>query len=238
VKGDKYDKLSVLVIENELISTPTRLVTVLESIIEIYEVVSDIGDKPSTDLSVVSCDSGSDKAFDFLGLAKTIQEVKEIILGVWDKIIFYKENKVGKNIELIVKALPAIDKIGDMEKKKTISPEKAELLRRKLISGVTKFVDSGSIIPEINDRTYYNPRELMAPQHKMLTSSGFVMVSEGPLEHNEPIIREDNEIDVESEGSLDGIISELLLNPAFQEKILKIQSKRKVSKATIKKNLV
>ena len=69
--------LTVLIVENEgQFSTPLRLTCALGAITDLYSVVATIENENENDLIVLACDSGSDKSFDFLGLAKLMEEVK------------------------------------------------------------------------------------------------------------------------------------------------------------------
>lgn len=143
---------------------------VFESIQGFYEVSADILHLNQNTISVISCDSGSDKAFDFLGLAKAIEMVKETIIAFWNKLVFFREDKSGRQLELIAESLPIIEKINQMHTNGSIEPEKAELLRRKVFNCLDKFSKSGSTIPEIEQYTVINPRQLMRPEPKLLVA--------------------------------------------------------------------
>lgn len=164
--------LSVLVIEEPgRFSTAERLSQVLISIGLLYEACATIEGLSPQELSVVACDSGSDKSFDLLGVAKAIDSVKDIIVSIWDRVVFFKERKMETQIELIGKSLPIIDYIGQLEQQNKLGPEEAEILRRKVTEGASKFVRCGAIIPEIEERAAsYNPRILMAPEPKLLSA--------------------------------------------------------------------
>lgn len=170
--------LSVLVLENDdLSSTPQRIILVLQSIADLYEACAVVvGTGENSSLRVVACDSGSDKSFDFLGLAKIIECIKEVILSLWDRVIFFREHQLANRLELVAQSLPIIEKISDLEEKQRIAPEQAELMRRKVTSGATKFLESGAVIPEIQRSSTFNPRQLMAPSRKLLAGP-----HEGPL---------------------------------------------------------
>jgi len=164
--------LSVILIEDKSrFSSPARIVEVLQSVDDIYEACAEICELPSEKLSVIACDSGSDKSFDFLGAAKVVECVKEVILSLWDRVIFFREKKLSQRLELIADALPIVEQIGTLERDKKIGPEQAELLRRKILSGVGKFVESGATIPEIEGRSHFNPRVLLAPEPKLLVAA-------------------------------------------------------------------
>jgi hypothetical protein len=164
--------LSIVVIEDKnRFSSPTRLIEVLQSVSDLYEACAIRQGMSANDLSVIACDSGSDKSFDFLGAAKVIECVKEIILSLWDRIVFFREKQLSQRIDLISEALPIIEQIGNLERENKLGREQAEILRRKILGGVSKFIESGAMIPEIEDRTHFNPRSLMAPEPKLLVGA-------------------------------------------------------------------
>ncbi len=170
-KKKELDIIQATILENKQASTPSRLVMALESVEMLYQASADILKLESNTISIIGCDSGSDKSFDFLGLAKVIDCVKEIILSLWEKVIFYRELKLHSHLELISDSLPVIEKISEMESKKQLDPEQATLLKRKITEGVKKFFKAGVTIPEIQEKTTFNPRKLMSPEPKLLTST-------------------------------------------------------------------
>ena len=64
----------------------------------------------STHFRVIACDSGSDKSFDFLGVATVIECVKELILSLWNRVIYFSEYRMSERIKLVAEALPVIEK--------------------------------------------------------------------------------------------------------------------------------
>ena len=52
--------------------------------------------------------------------------------------------------------------------------EQCELMRRAITDGANKFISCGAIIPEFQENNYHNPRELMAPEAKLLVESNIV----------------------------------------------------------------
>jgi hypothetical protein len=70
-----------------------------------------------------------------------------------------------------------------MEQKKSLSPEQAELLRRDLIDGATKFLETGSSIPEIRDSSRFQPTSLLTPIPKLLIEGPAKVTTtpEGPM---------------------------------------------------------
>jgi len=134
----------------------------------LYDSCGTVKKQSSSDLAILACDSGSDKAFDFLGAAKIIEMVKEIILSFWDRVVFFREKKQSERLKLVAESLPIIDEIGSLESQQKLSREQAELLRRNIIKGTNKFISVGAVIPEIEETTVYEPRKLLKPEPKLL----------------------------------------------------------------------
>lgn len=169
--AQEADIFTVLVVEeNDAFSSPARLVACLEGVQELYRGCAIIEDAKKQDLSVIALDSGSDKSFDFLGGARAIACLKEVILSMWDKVVFFRELKLSKRLDLVAEALPVLERLSELENNGGLSKEQAELVRRDITSGVHKLLSSGTIIPEMEHHAYYNPRFLMAPEPKLLTA--------------------------------------------------------------------
>ena len=171
--------LTVILPENHReISSPERLIKALDSIQLFYNVFAKLEDVDSSELSIAAIDSGSDKSFDFLGAAQLMSSVKELIIELWDRIVFYRERKLHEKLDLVAKSLPILERINALEKEDKMGKEQCELLRRAIIDGANKFISSGAIIPEFQKNNYHNPRELMAPEAKLLVESNSVVEKE------------------------------------------------------------
>lgn len=163
--------LNVLIVENESqFSSPLRLTKTLEAINNLYSVCAKIENENENDLIVLACDSGSDKSFDFLGLAKVTEQVKDIIFSIWDKRVFHRQKHVSESLSLITEALPILEKINNMKENNSLSAEEAEILKRQVILGSTQFIEAGVTIPELNEISSHNPKQLLMPEPKLLVS--------------------------------------------------------------------
>ena len=153
-------------------SSPLRLTAAIESIAILYEGFAELGVHSTTDLVVKSCDSGVDKVFEFQGLPALIEKVKELLLDLWDNVIYYREKKFSERLELTAKHLPILAEIAALEGKNQLQKERAELLRRKFTTGATKFFETGSSIPEMMRHANYVPRQLLSPKETLLLPAG------------------------------------------------------------------
>lgn len=174
-------------------SHPERLIKILQSIDQFYKSMAIILENDQYDLSVVAIDSGSDKSFDFLGAAKVVSAVKELIIELWDRVVFYKEKKLHERIELISQSLPIIEKIKAMEESGALGKEQGELLRRDILSGTKNFLNAGAILPEFSYHANYEPRKLMTPEAKLLSMPENIAESH----QNEQLLESEDKIENE-----------------------------------------
>lgn len=77
----------VLPEQTGMLSSPRRAADAIEAITLLYEAVADLFGSAKSDLAIASCDSGSDKIFDFTGLAAVIEKTKDLIVYIWDRTI-------------------------------------------------------------------------------------------------------------------------------------------------------
>lgn len=170
IKEENQEVFSVILYDNSTFPfTTDRFIALFSSLSSLYEVASSIQQTEVPPLLLQNCDSGNEKSFDFLGTAKTIQMVKEIILSMWDRIVFYREHKMSQRLELISQSLPIIDEIGQLREQEKISPEEAEILKRKVLTSVEQFMKSGAITPEMESQSKIDPVLLMTNEPKQLT---------------------------------------------------------------------
>ena len=157
--------------ENNKFSSPARVSAAIESIAILYEAFAELNVQSTTDLVINSCDSGMDKVFEFHGLNDLIDKVKELLLDLWDNVIYYREKRFAERLDLTAKNLPVLADIAALEEKNQLQKERAELLRRKFTTGATKFFETGSSIPEMNKFSNYQPRQLLSPKETLLLAA-------------------------------------------------------------------
>ena len=163
------DVLTVQVIESpRRFSTPTRLATLLESLDALYGACALLEGAEPGGLSVIACDSGSDKTFELMGAAPVIAALRAVLLSVWDRVVFFRELPAAERYRRAAESLPVLDQIRERVSQGGLAPEHGELLRRRVVEGTGRFLVSGATIPELQERAYANPRTLMAPAPKLL----------------------------------------------------------------------
>lgn len=170
------------------LSSPQRVTSAIDSVVILYEVMADILNASRTDLALVSCDSGSNKIFDFKGLAQVVEKITELIVTVWNKVVYHREEKQQKKAELIAHSLPIIEQLTEMERENKISPEHAELYRRRIVDGVCKFLDAGALIPQIEAQSRQEPAKLMRPKETLLIAGPGRDTNSVKEEGNSPVV--------------------------------------------------
>jgi hypothetical protein len=163
--------LLILPEEGGKFSSPLRVSSAIESVAILYEAFAELNMQSTTDLVIRACDSGVDKVFEFHGLTDLIEKVKELLLDLWDNVIYYREKKFSERLDLTAKNLPVLAEITALEEKNQLQKERAELLRRKFTAGATKFFETGASIPEMNKFSNYVPRQLLSPKETLLLAS-------------------------------------------------------------------
>lgn len=180
--AESLNVISLVVVENdEHVSTVQRIVTALHSVELIYNACAVINNREVEKLSLITCDSGSDKIFDLVGASDIIVCVKELISEMYGNIVYFRERKLQMKQELAMRNISLLEKVHTLQETNTIGPEQAEVLKRQLVQGISGLIDTGVITTEIQARTQINPRQLVAPSPKLLSVS---RVGETAQEHS------------------------------------------------------
>lgn len=166
---ESEERLNLIISETEgQTSTPERITAAIESVSLIYRALCRLHLQPENTLALRTCDSGSDKSFDFTGIPQIIGEVKATIFGIVDRVIFFRERQFSERVKCVAESLPILGQITEMVESKKISPEQGELLRRDLVEGATKFLETGSSIPELKISKKYDPDSLISSTPTLL----------------------------------------------------------------------
>lgn len=174
--GEAADgKLTVLVLEDEAPSTPARLAMVLSAIDTLYRACARVVGKADSRVSVVACDSGGDKSFEFAGDPDVIGRAKDVLLSFWDRVVFYREDRTEERMRMIAESLPILEDIKAIKEAAA-----ADGARKQVIESVMQFAEAGASIPEIQDVAAYDPRALMRPRPEMLVSAADAPVASAP----------------------------------------------------------
>jgi len=187
---------------NEHFSSPQRLVLALQSIEEIYGAVALLHNHSESDLRLIGCDSGSDKSFDFLGAAALVREVREIIFQTWDRISMHRHLQLEARMNAVSSSLPVLEKIQELKEKEAITPESAEIMKRQILSGVSKFLKCGAYSEDIQKNWVSDAKTLAEPERTLL------LKHDGSVDHSDADSRDrtlDDEMSEVEESETDSV---------------------------------
>lgn len=149
-------------------SRATRISQAIEAISEIYEAIARLQGEAVDTLTLVACDSGSNKVFDFRGLRGVVAELRTGIVELFDRIHLLRERKDDAELDLVLKRLDIFRKLEAAKAAGEISPEQAAMVERLTISGMTKFVHTGVLTRDITNPRPVDPVTLVKPAEQML----------------------------------------------------------------------
>lgn len=169
--SDDFGAMKLSFIEDDgQFSTVQRVIQGLKACEELYIAIQTVYSNGSVPLAVGAIDSGSDKSFELFGAADSIKELRLLIVEIWDRIVFHKENKLGKRLELIEKSLPIIEKIKTMEQEGKLGREEAHIAISHITDGAKSFVAAGVLTTDIVRSQRIEPRLLLAPEPKLISA--------------------------------------------------------------------
>jgi hypothetical protein len=158
-------RLTVILPETEgHLSTPKRVVMLMDSIEGLYHSAATLENLSPSDLAVAACDSGSDKSFDFTGISRIIESLRSILLEAYQCAIFWRERQFSERIKLVSESLPILSQIKSLEETNHLDQSKAELLRRQITDNISKFLQTGGRTPEMEQQSHFEPSALLRAQ--------------------------------------------------------------------------
>ncbi len=164
--------------EGGQLSSPMRIVELITAVQQIYAVIAEADGISDASLAIVGMDSGSEKSFDFLGLARLMHEFRETVQMVYNMITFHKQNVTLKNLQVAGEAMAVVGKIAKLEKSKAISEDDASRMKQRLFAGLERFSATGAYTQEM-DAPHLPPALAMRPQPRMLTGPAENIVRQG-----------------------------------------------------------
>jgi hypothetical protein len=152
--SEEKDFDEILTIElrlNEEINPPLKV------ILEILKITNGIYDdvcklmcvKEREDLTAVYTTSGSSYRFDFTGSGEPIEQLKKLIVTLWNKFRYSEADRLRKNLTTAAEGLKLMQEIKDKRDKNVINDEDADKLTGKIMVGISNLFRSGATIREI-----------------------------------------------------------------------------------------
>jgi hypothetical protein len=159
--------IAVILLEaSGVISTPERISQLMQSVRSLHDALAQLRELVSSDLSVVFCDSGSDKEFIFATSKELAKYLRELLQGAVEDFLYHKERKIERRIKIVANSLPVLEAIEANKAK--LGEESAKILEKVIIQGVSAFLETGAMLRDVTPIDD-NSRILMQPRRKLLT---------------------------------------------------------------------
>lgn len=169
VEKSNFEPFSIVLIEDdEENSKPERIIQCLDAVDKIYKTLAEIRGLSSESLVILACDSGSDKSFDFLGVADLVREIRKCFAGLFNYRLLNRQVQTSANIALLSQALPIVAEIDELRKAGSLTDEQAERLRHTLLKSASQFLECGAITSDMENQQN-SPRLVMRPEPKLLS---------------------------------------------------------------------
>ena len=183
--------------EGDALSSPTRLIELLQSMREIYAAVAEIESLPIDGIAVVGLDSGSEKSFDFLGVARVMSEIRALLQFLYTTVAMHRQNITIKNLAVMAEAIPLIQKLDKLKHDNVVDEESASRIRHNLLSNLERFSSVGAYTPEMRKVRDTSPALVMRPQPRLLTGPAIRLANETSADNPVTPSQKDESLDTE-----------------------------------------
>ncbi len=155
--------LCVTVIDAERGLEAPRLVTILNSVSNLYKACADLNGKRVDDLRLVSFDGGDDTLLWFEGDVEAVGWCKQLLSAAFRWLALYRErDKLQERITLAKDNLPAIRLIHELVGRGRLEPDEGAGVEHNLLIGLLAFFDAGAIIPEMEQDLHQSIRDVVS----------------------------------------------------------------------------
>lgn len=113
--------------------------------------------------------SGSDKSFDLVGLAKAVAALKDLLLDGWDRVRFARAQKADASFKSALEGLSLIKEIHACAEKGALSADEAEKLKRSTIRSVDELLSNGVYTKEMEEPIALTTQKLPLERRKLIT---------------------------------------------------------------------
>ena len=167
--------------------TVKHFAQIMESIENLHSAITTIYDLPPNELVVGALDSGSDKEFDLLGIAKAVKILSETLLEGWNRCRSAKATDASVSYKTALEGISVLEKLRIAEQSNSISAESAESLRRTIVKSIDDLFSNGVYTEVMEGQPNIVPSALPVERRKLLTHH----VSDGkkddlaPADHND-----------------------------------------------------
>jgi hypothetical protein len=137
-----------------------RLRHALDLIHRLHDTVARVGERDSR-LVVAYLDSGSNSFITVKADINVINDLRQLIIDVWDRIRFGRENALEKKLQAATAGIKFVELVEAQEKAKAIDPNAAAQLKRAAINDTIALFDTGGSIVDVHVTTVIDNRALL-----------------------------------------------------------------------------
>ncbi len=149
--------------------TVKHLLAILQAIDDLYSAISTVYELPHSELVVGALDSGSDKEFDILGIAKAVKILSDMLLEAWNRYRTAKAADTSVSYKTALEGISLLEKLHAAESKQSISREAAESLRRTIVKSIDSLFSNGVYTDAMEDQPNIVPSVLPVERRRLLT---------------------------------------------------------------------
>lgn len=178
--------------DSDLASEARNIASLITELQELHALVARaLGEEDVPSLKLIFAESGTPFRFDFKGSGEIIKELKNIMVEVWDRIRFRKQDGQHETNRVVVESLSVVKLIASQVNEGTLTEEEAGILKQSIIRSTISVFDSGALPREIPPTQTVANKQLVSARHpKQLTVSPSSATSEIGAHHSHTQVEE------------------------------------------------
>ncbi len=154
-------RVRLLVAEKERsLSSPSLITNILRAMDDLYENLASLYGETGVTLAIGSIDSGSAKSFDFFGASAIMNEIRTLLINVWDRIKYSTEDNFRYQIEVAIMASGFIARVKESQMANLVNEEQGQRITRAVAKSIEMLFRCGAYTEEMD-----SPREVKASQY-------------------------------------------------------------------------
>ncbi len=150
------------------LTDPQVLIGVIRAVEEIYDSLGTLRRNEGTRLVIGAMDAGDSKSIDFFGASSIIQEMRSLILDVWDRLKYSTQENYRYQIEVALMAAGFVSAVNESRGADGISEEEGQRITRRVGKAIEALFRAGAYTPEMDEPRDVRASEVLAPKREML----------------------------------------------------------------------
>ncbi len=157
--------LRVLVAEKDRsLTDPGTLIAVIRSMDKLYKALSVLHGERSVSLAIGSIDSGSAKSFDFFGASAIMEEIRDLLANVWDRIKHCAEENLRYQIEIAMVAVGFVVRAKKAHAQNIVDEAQAQRTTRIVAQSIEMLFRSGAYTEEMDATRETRASRILTPK--------------------------------------------------------------------------